>query len=395
MNASKPALLSLKILIPVLILAISAWGLRALILSREVPESAPVTSLAPLIETRTLQPTEHIVLVRGEGSVEPSVMSEISAQVGGRVEYVSPKLREGIAFDAKELLLRIEPVDYEVALAQSKAGLESARLALAQTEKDAALAKEEWERMGLDRDPDPLLLRIPQLAEARARLEAARQAVRKSELDLKRCEVRAPYDGRVLERIADLGEVVQPGMRLARVHSTASSEIRMPIHDRELAWLDLPTSLAPTSLKERPKVRITARFGGNDNVWHGYVDRIDAQLDPATRLVELIVTVPQPYRTDSSDNQFVLPLGLFVQMEIEGRRVEDVFRIPRAALRRGSQILLVEDSERIHLQDVEILTGQEDDVLVRGLRPGSELCITPIDLPVEGMQVRVSNGAAR
>ncbi|PIE24724.1 MAG: hypothetical protein CSA62_02510 [Planctomycetota bacterium] len=395
MNASKPALLSLKILIPVLILAISAWGLRALILSRDIPETTAVKRLTPLVETLTLQPSKQLIRVHGEGSVEPSVMSELSAQVAGRVEFVSPRLREGLSFEANEVLLRIEPTDYEVALAQSKAQLESANLALAQTEKDAALAKEEWERMKLDRSPDLLLLRIPHLAAARARLEAARQAVRKSELDLKRCEIRAPYAGRVLQRFADLGEIVQPGMRLAQVHSTASSEIRMSIHDRELAWLQLPSKLSEASLKQRPKVRISAQFGGKLHTWHGFVDRIAARLDPATRLVDLIVTVPQPYRRPASDKQFVLPLGLFVHMEIEGRQVQDLFRIPRSALRRGSQILLVEDAQRIHIQDVEILTGQREYVLVRGLRPGSELCITPIDLPIEGMKVRVSKGADR
>jgi multidrug efflux system membrane fusion protein len=392
MSANKPALLTLKILIPVLVLAISAWGLKALIQSRQIPESAPPKKVLPVVEIRELRPTEHVVKVTGEGVVQATIRSDLTSQVSGRVEFVSPKLEEGRSFIAGELLMQIETADYAAALAQSHAALQAAELHRAQTQKDADVAKAEWERMKLDREPDPLLLRIPQLAEARARLAAAQAAVKKSELDLERCQIKAPYDGRVLRRHLDIGEFATPGMRIAELHSIESAELRMPLHDSELQWLELPRNLNPAALEDQPKVELRARFGGRDNVWYGFVDRVAGEIDPGTRMVELIVRVPEPFRTDSSESHYVLPLGLFVEMQIEGSRLTDVYAIPRASLRRGKQLLLVDDQNRIQIQDVEVLIGQGDQVLVRGLRPGSRLCVTPLDLPVNGMEVRLDTG---
>jgi len=282
-----------------------------------------------------------------------------------------------------------------VLLRQAEATVKSAELQVAKEEKEADSARSEWKKMGLETEPDPLLLRIPQLAQARAQLKAANASVRKAQLDLARTEIKAPYAGRCLAKQTEEGQVVMPGTALATIFATDRSELHLMIPDRDLALLELPRDFRRTTLEHRPKVKLEARFAGKDCKWFGFVDRIGGQIDQATRMVDLIVTIPDPYRADTYEHGFALPLGLFVEASIEGRKLEKVFEVPRTSIRAGRTVWVVDAENRLRSRELRIVVNRQDTVLAEGLEESSRLCISPIETPIDGMRVRVLGAAKR
>ena len=199
------------------------------------------------------------------------------------------------------------------------------------------------------------------------------------------------------QKSVDIGQFVNRGAPIASIYSVDYAEVRLPIPDNEVGFIDLPfTYRGETKSRPGPKVRLRARFGGQDYTWTGRIVRTEAEIDPQSRMIHAIAQVEKPYdlSTQGGRRRPPLAVGMYVEAEIEGRWTAGVVTIPRAILRGDDQVLVVEEGDRLRFRTVEILRAEGDQVLIRsGLEAGDRVCISPLETAVDGMTVRVMDGA--
>jgi RND family efflux transporter MFP subunit len=244
-----------------------------------------------------------------------------------------------------------------------------------------------------------LAMREPQLAEARAKLKAAEATITLARIKRSRCELRAPFAGRLQIKNIGLGQFIQQGDKLARIYSTDVAEIRLPLATSDFGFLDLPLTPGSSSVDSRAKVRdrgpnvkLTTEFAGKMQTWKGRIVRTEGALDEGTGVLYAVAEVQAPYQ--QKDNRPPLLSGLFVQAEIEGKAMQDVFVLPQIAMNASQEVLLVDAGQKLRIRRVDVLRNEQDRVLVkRGLSAGDRLVISGVDVPVEGMTVRVDENA--
>jgi len=147
--------------------------------------------------------------------------------------------------------------------------------------------------------------------------------------------------------------------------------------------------------RAEPEVVFEAEFGGREHRWIGRIVRTEGELDPRTRMIHAVARVEDPYGRSEQAGRPPLAVGLFVEAEVQGRRVDGVYSLPRAALRGNDSVVVVDGEGRAHLRRVELLQRLTDRVLIRsGLEPGERVVISPLALTVEGMRVEVEAAAA-
>lgn len=299
-----------------------------------------------------------------------------------------PGLVAGGFFEAGEVLVAIDPRDYDFAVAEAQARIAQAKRQVAMEEAQAEQARDEWQALGEGR-PTPLTLHEPQLAEARAKLQAAEADLAKARLQRSRCEWRAPFAGRVREKRIGLGQHVRAGDKLARLYAIDVAEVRLPLAADQLAFLDLPLDrrnawpVMPGLAEAGPTVILTAEFAGALRRWEGRIVRTEGTLDEATGLLHAVAEVRDPY-TRKVDQPPLL-VGLFVQAEIEGRAQSGLFVLPQGAVNAAQQALLVDAEERLRIRRLEVLRDEPDRILVKGgLSVGDRVVTGGIRVPVEG-----------
>jgi len=368
---------------------------------RKAPVVAAPQAVVPLV--RTIEASERPVRleVRARGTVVPRTETRLVSEVSGRVVRISPALARGGFFDEGDELLALDPTDYLLALEQSRGRLASARAALLREEADAELARRDWESLGGERQPSPLVLHEPQLLEARAELAAAQAAIDKAERDVERCTLLAPYPGRVRERSVDVAQFVDRGQQLASLYAVDWAEIRLPIADEDLARLDLSMDPGAWSAgrdgdgarldpARGPRVVLSADFAGAERRWEGRIVRIEGEIDPLSRMVVLVARVEDPYGRRAENRGQAVPLlaGLFVEATIEGRELAAAIVLPRAALQPGPRVFVLDAQEHLAFRPVTVLqAGPREVVLGSGLAVGEHVIVSPLELPVEGMQL--------
>ena len=384
--------LALQILLPLVVVVIGVGAAMALISSFSKPERVERPVVAPAIRVAIAERADRVLTVRTQGTVQPRTQSSLISEVSGRVTWVSPSLVSGGFFEKNDVLLRLDAVDYHQAAATAASNVAQAKLALASEEASAEVAREEWEELG-DGPGTPLSLRELQVEQARATLEAAEAALERAQRDLSRTEVRAPFAGRVRQKLVDLGQFVARGTPTATIYSIDIAEIRLPIPDDQLAYLELPLSFRGSKTKTRPKVDLSADFAGKNHHWEGVIDRTEGEIDPRTRMVYAVAQVMNPY--GRKGKRPPLAVGMFVQADIDGRLAEDVVVLPRAALRGEDQVLVVDGENKLRFREVQIKRLDREQVVISsGLENGERVCLTPLDTVTDGMLVEPTLGEA-
>jgi RND family efflux transporter MFP subunit len=373
-----------KALLPAAVLAGALATSGALVLARPVPEAQGVEEHRPVVAVVPAAPGIERMLVRAQGTVEPRTENELLAEVGGRLAWVSPALETGSFFAAGEVLARIEPADYEIAV-------ERARAALERTRSQHELAEANLARSRALREAGAASQAAHDQAESNAAIAAANRreaeaALRQAELELARTELRVPFAGRVREKKADVGQQLARGAPIASVFAVDWAELRLAIRSDDLAFLELPR--APLTPDAGPVVRLSGHYAGRRHTWSGHLVRAEGSLDPRTRLVHVVARVEDPYGLASGRPP--LEVGLFVDAEIEGREVPGAMRLPRGALRGDSEVVVVGDGAALRTRRVEVLRIDGETVFVAGgLAAGERVVARVPSTFVEGMKVRV------
>jgi multidrug efflux system membrane fusion protein len=380
--------LSPKVLVPAAILGITLAATASMILARPSAESTRPPTVVPLVEVMRVQPQEVALRVEAQGSVEPRTESELVAEVAGRIVSVSPQLASGGSFEDREILVRIDPRDYDVALEGARAARARANSSLVHAKATAHRQRSMHEK-GIASQA-----RLDEAIHAEANAEAsvreANVAIRRAELDLDRTRIRAPFTGRVREKHVDVGQFVSRGAPIARVYSVDYAEVRLPVRDVDLAHLELPGSFGSSEAgadDAGPAVELSARVAGRVHVWQAHVVRAEAARDPRTRMLNVVARVIDPY-TPTADRP-ALPIGIFVDASIEGRRVDGVYALPRTALRRGDEVLVVDENDQLRTRKVHLLRSDRDRVWIDGgLVTDDRVVTSTVGIATDGMNVR-------
>ena len=355
------------------------------VVEEAAPEIIPVSVRVAQVRAETVQ-----VNVESQGKVQASRVASISAPVAGPVEWISPAMEAGGFVAQGESLLRLESSDYETAKARSMAAMQ-------QAQAEATFASTELSRLaGL---ADKRLASDAQLQGAKrtadvnlARLADAEASYRQAELDLDRANIRAPFDAVIQSRDVELGQYVNRAQTVAVLLGADEVEVRVPLAIRQLSFLDVPLGMRGELSDERaPNVTLTGFYGSEEYSWSGKLVRTEAVIDANSNTVQTIIRVKQPDANTSSmkSAEIPLPIGLYVQAHIEGKRVDNLIALPRSVIRNNNQVLVVDAENKMYYRDVEIYRLEEDRVLISGgILPGEFICISPIQAVVSGMSVQ-------
>jgi multidrug efflux pump subunit AcrA (membrane-fusion protein) len=326
--------------------------------------------LAPIVQIKQLLPANHIVILNAMGTVVPAKEIDLESQVTGEVIDISPEFIEG------GLLIQKEK-----ALADANYSL---KLELGRQE----VAKREWELLNGDKDAKDreaaLALRKPHLEKAKAEFNAAKAELKKAYLDLSRTRIKAPFNAMVKSRLVNLGSQVTPQERLAELVGTDSYWIQTSVPVDRLSWIQIPQS------KGDPSTRARIIYA-QDYERTGTVIRLMGDLSPEGRMARVLIEVEDPLGLKKSKNDKPpLLIGDYVRVEIEGKKLENVYQIPRKAFRDNAYIWIASEHSTLKILEVDPVWRDAGVVLIdNGMQPGDLLIISDLPAPIDGMPIQV------
>jgi RND family efflux transporter MFP subunit len=378
-------LIALSALVVVL-LVMRAQGMR--------PERKEESTQAVLVEAIPAQMTSLNFSVWSQGTVAPRTETTLVAEVSGQIVSVSDNFIAGGFFRQGEVLLQIDPSDYETGLLRAQANLASRKAQLADQQARSEQALKDWINLGRQGEPSDLVLRKPQLAEAQAGVQAAAAELQEAERNLQRTRIRVPYDGLVRSKLVDVGQFVSPGTPLGVTFSIDTAEIRLPLSSTDLAYLDLP-SATRLDRAHRIPVTLTADTTGVEDSWQADIVRTEGVVDEGSRVVYAVAEVVDPYGVLGRSRQQELKMGSFVRAEIQGRRAENVVVLPRSVLRPDETVLIANAERKLEVRPVEVARAEPRNVYIAsGIANGELVVTTSLEAPIPGMQLAIRGEAA-
>ena len=379
----------LKIILPVAFIVAAVVASFAMIQARpDAPkEAAPKPALLVSVATARREPIKFVI--RSRGLVSPRTQTTLMSEVSGQISEVSPAFASGSFFKRGDVLIRIDPRIYETLVKRARAEVAKARTGVATENALAGYAFDDWERLReLNAAAGPaseLTLRKPQLQQALAELESKEAELEKVQEDLRRTVIRAPYDGMVREKLADVGQYVNVGAQLVRTFAVDLAEIRLAVTQKDLRFLDLKKLNAGGELP----VVLSASIGDQLFEWEARVVRSEGVFDAASRVLYIVAQVDDPYDLAGSGRE-PLRMGTFVTAAIDGLPGGELIAVPRHALSRGTTVWVVEANSTIQPRIVSVVRTDDDMVyLDRGVADGEVYVTAPIDHPLPGMRVRL------
>ena len=385
---------TLRILIPLVIIAGATAIAGHLYRTRPRAERGAKPPMTALVHVQPVQRQTETVVLHGQGTVVPAREITLKSRVAGEIIAVSDGFVDGGVVTAGAEIARIDPVDYELAVARAEAMVASAEFEAQLEQGQRQVAEREWELMGAgdtatDRER-ALALREPHRKRVEASLKAAQADMKQSQLNLERTSVRAPFNGLILSRHAELGARVSTQDPLATLVGTDEYWVRVSIPADRLEWLSLPSGNAPAAAK----AHITPTSGGATR--EGRVIRLLGDLEARGRMARLLVSVQDPMGLKGAGTDDVpLLLGSYVQVELEGRQLENIVKIPRDALRDNAFVWVVDARDALDIREVEVAWRGPETVLIKdGVSAGDRLVVSDIAAPIEGMPLQVADSPA-
>lgn len=372
-------------LLPIFI--ISGAVVVFIILSNNKPpaEKKAASEYLPIVEVMAVQESKVTFKISSYGIVQPKHQTQIVSEVQGRITRLSEKFVAGGRVNNNEILANIEGADYEAAFIQAQANLAQAQARLAQEKAESNVALKDWQNI-TNQEPTDLGLRKPQLRQEKANVKYAKAALDKAKRDLERTAIRAPFEGLIKLRQIDLGEYLVIGKMIGQLLDTSKAEVRLPIPDEELAFID------KINTKKNPiKVALYTQIMGEKTEWQGIITRSEGVIDEQNRMIYLVAEIDDPYlRKKGNTHPKELKFGTFVNAEITGITLEKVFKLPRFLI-NDNQVLVVKN-DQIYQRKVNIIRSDNQYAyIVGGLQNNDVLSITPLENITPGMKIKVIN----
>ena len=343
-------------------------------------EEAP----APDVIVEILTPKDFQVQISSNGTTTPLTQTVLTAEVGGEVIYRSKKFSEGSSVIEGEILAKIDDTDLQLQYKNALLQLANAEVQYSLQLAEADVAKEAWEKMGNGVASD-LTLKKPQLKQAVALLEVAKAQVSSAEKKLNKTEIVAPYAGRIQNVNIDLGTTIIPGQPVGAIYTSSEIEITLAVKDNDLQFLSIPMDGRKLDPSEQALVQIESFYKGKNQTWIGRLERVDGIIDPVTRMINLIAVFKNDFIETDKPN---LPIGLFVEAQIDGIILKDIFSIPVNAISENNEVYIVNNENELVLRQLSLLKKYSDFVIVKdGLKAGERVVISKLSSASNGIKV--------
>lgn len=379
------------------LLIVVAGGLAVLAIVNSPPQTDQQEDIAkpPSVQIIVVKPARLRMDVRSQGRVMAQTEIDLITGVSGNIIKISPAFISGGFFKKGDLLVSIDPAEYDLRVAQAQARVMEAQYQLTREEAEADQARDEWQHLGQG-DPNPLSLRIPQLREKKAKLTAEQEELKNARLLRQRTDIRAPFNGRVRNKAVGMGQYLSSGAILGRIYNSDLAEVRLPLSTYELAFIDFPDLPHRTQSTQGAPVRLTANYQGQRQTWLGHIVRSEGVVEQDTGMVVVVAQIPDPFglntnKPGSSSTQSSsapLPVGLFVEASIEGRWFDDLVILPASALLKNNRVAIIDQDNRLRFRTVEVLRREREQAIIKaGLNAGEKVFVSGLHHPLEGMEV--------
>ena len=343
-------------------------------------EEAP----APDVIVEILTPKDFQVQISSNGTTTPLTQTVLTAEVGGEVIYRSKKFSEGSSVIEGEILAKIDDTDLQLQYKNALLQLANAEVQYSLQLAEADVAKEAWEKIGNGVASD-LTLKKPQLKQAVALLEVAKAQVSSAEKKLNKTEIVAPYAGRIQNVNIDLGTTIIPGQPVGAIYTSSEIEITLAVKDNDLQFLSIPMDGRKLDPSEQALVQIKSFYKGKNQTWIGRLERVDGVIDPVTRMINLIAVFKNDFIETDKPN---LPIGLFVEAQIDGIILKDIFSIPVNAISENNEVYIVNNENELVSRQLSLLKKYSDFVIVKdGLKAGERVVISKLSSASNGIKV--------
>ncbi len=378
----------IRIVLSIVILSIGVGTASYLKNSAPRTQKRPPAKLSPQVQVKTVRPSGYQIVIAATGTVIPKRKVVLKSRVSGEIVNIHSEFTEGGFLKKGTKVLQIDPLDYEIALARKKSAVIGAEYALKLELGHQAVAKREWELLNGSKQAQDmemeLALRKPHLDKVRADLAAAEADLKTAMLDLDRTHLMSPFNAMVRSKSVDLGSQVTPQEPLAELVGTDAYRIQASIPIDRLEWIQIPNQAGDPG----SKVRIIYSQGHERA---GMVTRLMGDLATQGRMARILVEVKDPLDLIASrQDRAPLLIGDYVRVEIQGRKLDRVFQIPRTALRDNSHVWIAGDNQTLKIRKVRPVWRDADIVLLKdGLEPGERLIVSDLPAAVEGMAVKV------
>ena len=317
--------------------------------------------------------------VKTNGEVKPLNEINLISQVSGKIIDAADEFVDGGIIKAGSPLVWVDDRDYQLAVISAESNVAKAKKLLEREIAESELARRDWKELGIG-DANPLTLRIPQLKEAEANVNAANANLERAQLNLERTIITLPFQGIIKKKITGIGQFVGAGSILATAFSTEEVLIALPLTDYELSYLGLPLAYQG-QYSSSPKVKFISNVSNKKYEWNGRITRTAGSIDPPTRLVYVYAEVLNPYNTSPP-----LAIGMFVDAEIEGKKIKDAFLIPNSSIKDDTFINTIDDENYLRIKEVEILGVVNDYLVIKGdIKEGVRVVTSPLNNAEDGM----------
>jgi len=377
---------------PLLIVVVALLIAAGLFLNKPAPQQAAIVYQPPLVNVAKAVKQDLAISVRAQGTVTAKTETIITAEVSGRITEVSSQFYAGGFFNKGDILLKIDQRNYLADLKRSEAAVASAESALATEQGRAEVAYQDWlkynKSVTRSKAANDLALHKPQLAQAKAKLDSTKADLSHAHNQLDRTTIRAPYDGLLRSKRADIGQYVNTGAAVAAMFAVDVAQLRLSIPESKLSYLNLPT-LANES-GTAATVDLTASIGGQMQHWQAKLVRTEGVFDERSRVLFTVAEIDDPYGLKSQQHK-PLRVGTFVHAQIEGKVFKDLIVLPRHILRSGNKIWVLDGEQRLQNRDVTILrTGGKYMYVTAGVNEGDLICLSNISDTIAGKGVRIA-----
>ena len=343
-------------------------------------EEAP----APDVIVEILTPKDFQIQISSNGTTTPLTQTVLTAEVGGEVIYRSKKFSEGSSVIEGEILAKIDDTDLQLQYKNALLQLANAEVQHSLQLAEAEVAKEAWEKIG-DGVASDLTLKKPQLKQAEALLEVAKAQVSSAEKKLNKTEIVAPYAGRIQSANIDLGTTIIPGQPVGALYTSSEIEVTLAVKDNDLQFLSIPMDGRKLDPSEQALVEIRSFYKGKNQTWIGRLERVDGVIDPVTRMINLIAVFKNDFIETDKPN---LPIGLFVEAQIDGIILKDIYSIPVNAISENNEVYIVNNDNELVLRQLSILKKYSDFVIVKdGLKAGERIVTSKLSTASNGIKV--------
>ena len=370
----------MKKFLPLILLAV-ALGISYLLIS--------IQPKAKKIETPSLiTPVEYLVAkakpttirIESEGILQPRIETQFISPVAGQVIEIGENFYPGRFFQKGEVLFKLDDSDYQFQVKNAETNLAQAELAFELEKALSVQAKKDWEKLNLGEAND-LVLRKPQLKQAKKNLESAQVSLTFAQEQLEDTVFRAPYSGYLLSRTIDLGTEITGGMSgpIASAYSSGDAEIRLPLTESERLLID-------TKNLNENTVRL---YDSGKLVAQGKIQRIEASLNPNNRLFYAVALIENAFPEDNQIHTSEMFRGQYLDAMIDGILIEEAFTLPNEAIRESSTIYTITNQNQLVEKNITVISSNSKQVIVStGLDDGDRVVVSPVPFYINGMSVK-------